>query len=220
MERLLDSLNSGCGIVCVIDNERCESRSRPRIGTKGELPGMFIMVSESVSGTYCGTLGIGGMGSRVIECRAADEDEGHCRWCLLVWLEWFDSDEAVLRRLDAPRRCGARGTLPKPDESPVRPTTLPISVEVRSMDMTPGPAEDRRSCLAGPAPSPAYLFVLRDMPEALEARLARPLPGPLGSLLESIVPLQTRECYSVRADPRAEQGGWCCGGKRARRQKM
>jgi hypothetical protein len=66
--------------VLVMDKDRCESLSpRPRVGTKGELPGKFIIVGESVSGTYCG---IGGGSSRVIEPRAADEDEGRCRWYL------------------------------------------------------------------------------------------------------------------------------------------
>jgi hypothetical protein len=45
---------------------------------------MFMMVGESVSGTYCGT---GSGSSRVIEPRAADEDEGRCRWCLFAGLE-------------------------------------------------------------------------------------------------------------------------------------
>jgi hypothetical protein len=63
-----------------MDNDRCVSLSpRPRVGTKGELPGKFITVGESVSATYCG---IGGGRSRVIEPRAADEDEGRCRWYL------------------------------------------------------------------------------------------------------------------------------------------
>jgi hypothetical protein len=85
MERWFDCLNSGCGIEFVIDNDRYESLSpRPRIGTRGELPGIFMMVGESVSGTYCGT---GGGSSRVIEPRAADDDEGRCRWCLCAGLE-------------------------------------------------------------------------------------------------------------------------------------
>jgi hypothetical protein len=106
-------------------------------------------------------------------------------------------EEAVLRRLDAPRRCEARGALPMP--SPIRPPRLPISVDVRSIDMTPGPTEERRSCLAGPPPSPAGLLVARDMTDRLEARLVRPLPGPgpLGSLLLSMLPLQLWEYYSV-----------------------
>lgn len=56
MERLLDSLASGCGLVFVMDMERCESRSARRgTGTRGELPGMLIVVGESVSAVYCGT---------------------------------------------------------------------------------------------------------------------------------------------------------------------
>jgi hypothetical protein len=153
---------------------------------------MFIMVGESVSGTYCG---IGGGSSRVIEPRAADEDEGRCRCFLFAGLEQLDMEEAVLRRLDAPRRCEARGTVPMP--SSIRPPRLPISVDVRSIDMTPGPAEERRSCLVRPPPSPAGLLVARDMAERLEARLVRPLTGPLGSLLLSMMPLQLRKCYSV-----------------------
>jgi hypothetical protein len=82
MERWLESLNSLCGIVFVIDNERFESLSPSlRVGTKGKLPGIFIMVGESVSGRYCGALD---MESRVIDCRAADEDEGPWRWCLFA----------------------------------------------------------------------------------------------------------------------------------------
>jgi hypothetical protein len=81
VERLAESLNSLCGIVFVIDNDRLESLSgRGRIDISGELPGMFIMVGESVSGRYCGMLGIG---SLVDECRAV-EDEGPCRWYLLA----------------------------------------------------------------------------------------------------------------------------------------
>jgi hypothetical protein len=83
-------------------------------------------------------------------------------------------EDAVLRRLDVPRRCEARDALPMP--SPMRPPRLPISVDVRSIDMTPG-AADRRSCPAGMPLSPAGLFVARDMAEKLEARLVRPLPG-------------------------------------------
>jgi hypothetical protein len=107
-------------------------------------------------------------------------------------------EDAVLRRLDVPRRCETRGALPMP--SPIKPPRLPISVEVRSIDMTPG-AADRRSCPAGPPPSPAGLFVARDMAEKLEVRLVRPLPGALrsrlGSLLLSMMPLQLWEYYSV-----------------------
>jgi hypothetical protein len=73
--------------------------------------------------------------------------------------------------------------------SPVRPPRLPISVEVRSMDMTP--AEARRSCFPGPTRSPSCLLVALDMADKLEARLLRPLGGPLGSLLLSMVLLQT-----------------------------
>jgi hypothetical protein len=110
-------------------------------------------------------------------------------------------DDAVLRRLDVPRRCEARGALPMP--SPMRPPRLPISVDVRSIDMTAGGAEgaDRCSWSACAPLSPAGLFVARDMPEKLEARLVRPLTGTLGSLLGSLllsmVPLQLWECYSV-----------------------
>jgi hypothetical protein len=78
----------------------------------------------------------------------AEEEEGHCRWCLLVRLELPDMEEAVESLLLAPRRCGARGPLPTPERFPVRPTRLPISVEVRSMDMTPG-ADARGSCSLG-----------------------------------------------------------------------
>jgi hypothetical protein len=84
VEWLAGSLNSLRGIVFVIDNDRLESLSgRARIEISGEVPGMFIMVGESVSGRYCGTLGIG---SRVDEWRA-EEDEGPCRWYLLAWPE-------------------------------------------------------------------------------------------------------------------------------------
>jgi hypothetical protein len=103
-----------------------------------------MMVGERVSATYCGP-----EGSRIEVRRGAEEDEGHCRWCLLAQLEVPDIDDAVESLLLAPRRCGALGTLPMPETSPVRPTTLPISVEVRSMDMTPG-ADARRSCLSVP----------------------------------------------------------------------
>jgi hypothetical protein len=41
--------------VCVIERERCPSRDRER-GKSGEDPGKFMIVGESVSGTYCGTL--------------------------------------------------------------------------------------------------------------------------------------------------------------------
>lgn len=133
-------------------------------------------MGESVSATYCGP-----DGSRIEERLGADEDEGHCRWCLLARLELPDMDEAVESLLLAPRRCGARGTLPMPERSPVRPTTLPISVVVRSMDMTPG-ADARRSCLSAP---PCGLYVARDMADRLDALLVRPLA--LGSRSESIV---------------------------------
>jgi hypothetical protein len=73
--------------------------------------------------------------------------------------------------------------------SPVKPPKLPISVEVRSIDMMPGP--ERRSCLVEPPPSPWTLPVARDMADKLEARLLRPLGGPLGSLLLSMTLLQT-----------------------------
>ena len=102
---------------------------------------MFIVVGESVSGTYCGTFE-----SRGTERRGAEEEEGYCRWCLLVPLELLESEEAVDNLLDAPRRCSARGLLPMPDMSPVMPARLPISVDVRSMDMTPG----ARSGLSAP----------------------------------------------------------------------
>jgi hypothetical protein len=111
---------------------------------RGDDPGRSMMVGERVSATYCGP-----EGSRIEVRRGAEEDEGHCRWCLLAQLEVPDIDDAVESLLLAPRRCGALGTLPMPETSPVRPTTLPISVEVRSMDMTPG-ADARRSCLSVP----------------------------------------------------------------------
>ena len=41
--------------MCVIERERCPSRDRER-GKSGEDPGKFMIVGESVSGTYCGTL--------------------------------------------------------------------------------------------------------------------------------------------------------------------
>lgn len=51
MDRLFDSLASECGLVFVMDMERCESLPpRRSTGTKGELPAMFIVVGESVSG--------------------------------------------------------------------------------------------------------------------------------------------------------------------------
>lgn len=124
-----------------MDSERCESLSR-ECGTSGEDPGMVIIVGESVSATNCGA-----WCSLVVERRAAEEDEGYCRWCLLARLELLERDDAVERRLDAPHLCGARAALPMPGKSPDKPTTLPISVEVRSMDMTPGPADERRSVL-------------------------------------------------------------------------
>lgn len=63
---------------------------------------------------------------------------------------------------------------------------MPISVEVRSMLMTP--VEDRGSFGAEPPASPGgLLLVARDMEERLDARLSRPLRMPLGSLLLSIV---------------------------------
>jgi hypothetical protein len=77
MERLLfESLKSGWRTECVIDSERCESRSRWRIGTMGELPGRFSIVGDSVSGMYCGTLGRGSSCSRGTDWRAADEEDG------------------------------------------------------------------------------------------------------------------------------------------------
>lgn len=103
-----------------------------------------MMVGERVSATYCGP-----DGSRIEVRRGAEEDEGHCRWCLLARLDVPDIDEVVESLLLASRRRGARGTLAMPEMSPIRPTTLPISVEVRSMDMTPG-ADARRSCLSAP----------------------------------------------------------------------
>jgi hypothetical protein len=72
--------------------------------------------------------------------------------------------------------------LPIPEKSPVRPTTSPISVEVRSMDITPGPPRGSflpmlYGCL------PVALL----MPDMLDARDVRPLPPPLGSRSLSIV---------------------------------
>jgi hypothetical protein len=150
---------------------------RCRVGIRGDEPGRCIIVGERVSATYCGP-----DGSRIEERRGAEEEEGYCRWCLLARLEVPDIEDVVDSLLLAPRRCGARGTLPRPERSPVRPTTLPISVDVRSMDMTPG-ADARRSCLSLPA---CCLYVARDTADRLDALLVRPLA--LGSRSVSIVP--------------------------------
>jgi len=142
---------------------------------------MFMSVGDRVSATYWGPMG---GGSRVLDQRAAEDDDGHWRWCLLARLEWLETEEAVESLLEAPRRCGARDRLPMPaDSPPVRPTTLPISVDVRSIDMTPGPAAERRSGLAvwcGKGPD------VRLMADILDAREVRP-PPPLGSRSLSIV---------------------------------
>jgi hypothetical protein len=51
MERFSETPNSRRGIVFVIDSDRLESLSGGGlVGSIGELPGMFIMVGESVSG--------------------------------------------------------------------------------------------------------------------------------------------------------------------------
>ena len=91
-------------------------------------------------------------------------------------------EEAMESRLLAPRRCGARCTPPKPEASPVAPMMLPISVDVRSMDMTPGA---RCSCLSAP---PWCLNVARDMADRFDVLLVRPLA--LGSRSASMpIPL-------------------------------
>ena len=156
----------------------------------GEDPGMCMTVGESVSAPYCGVLV-----SRVMERRAAVEEEGHCRWCLLARLELFESEDAVERRLEAPLRCGGRGALLMPGRSPVRPTIFPISVEVRSIDMTPGPADERRSGFP-PALYACWPVGLL-MADMLEARDVRPLP--LGSRSVSIELLSMR-AFSVKEE--------------------
>lgn len=90
-------------------------------------------------------------------------------------------DDAVESLLLVPRRCGARGTSPKSETSPVRPARLPISVVVRSMDMTPG-ADARRPCLSA---APLGLCAARDMADRFDALLVRPLP--LGSRSASMM---------------------------------
>jgi hypothetical protein len=102
----------------------------------------------------------------------------------------------VLSLLEAPRRCECRGAALKPERSPPYPTTLPISVDVRSIDWMPGGAVYRSSCR--PA-SPGCLLVAREAPDMLEARLLRPLTGPLASLLFSMALLQPSGRCSVRA---------------------
>ena len=53
----------------------------------GDDPGRSMMVGERVSATYCGP-----DGSRIEVRRGAEEDEGHCRWCLLARLDVPDID--------------------------------------------------------------------------------------------------------------------------------
>jgi hypothetical protein len=158
--------------------------------------GMSTIVGDSVSGVYVG------IASRIAEYLGADDDDGHCRCCLLVWFEWLDSDEAVLSLLEAPRRCGARGM---PDRlSPGMPTRFPISVEVRSIDEMA--VEASTSCL----PPPAATLDMRDRFDRFDARLVRPLTGPLGSLSVSIVPSRTR-------DGICRIWWWCSAGERGRK---
>lgn len=146
-DRGLDSLKVG-SVVVVSENDRWLPLL-PRFplwyaGARGDDPARSITAGERASVTYGGP-----GGSRVDDLRGADEDEGHCRWCLLAGLEVPDMDEAMESLLLAPRRCGARGTPPKPGPSPEAPMMFPISVEVRNMDMTPG-ADARDSCLSAP----------------------------------------------------------------------
>jgi hypothetical protein len=80
MERLAESPKSRCGFVFVMDSDRLESLSGGAlVGIIGELPGMFIMVGESVSGWCCGALYVG---SRA-ELRAVEDVEGRGRWLIL-----------------------------------------------------------------------------------------------------------------------------------------
>lgn len=106
---------------------------------------MFMTVGERVSGTYCGTL----LSRERLGLEEAEE--GQALW-VNVRLEAFDRDDAVLRRDVIPVRREPRGIML--EESPASPPRLPISVEVRSIEATPG-AEDRRSCCFAPGPAPA-----------------------------------------------------------------
>jgi len=156
---------------------------------------MSIIVGDSMSWAYVG------VASRIAECLGADDDDGHCRCCLLAWFEWLDNDEAVLSLLEAPRRCGGRGM---PERlSPGMPTRFPISVEVRSIDEMA--AEASTSCLA----PPAAMLDMRDRLDRFDARLVRPLTGPLGSLSMSIVPPPTRGAMC--------RMWWCSAGERGRK---
>jgi hypothetical protein len=147
------------------------------VGTKGDDPGMFITVGERVSAMYCGMFC-----SRPMEYRGAEDDEGYRGWCLLVRPEWLDTDEVVDILLDAPRRCALPGMLLTPDMRFVRPWRLPISVEVRSIDVTPGPADEKRSDLGAPW---GFLPDVRLIADILEARDVR--PPPFGSRSDSIM---------------------------------
>jgi len=173
--------SSGCGVEFVMDTERCESRSCAPTGPIGELKGGPVVEGGILSDGYMGTLARGRY-SRFIDWRGADDDEGHCWcwcwcWCRRGWLEWLETDDAVLSLLEAPRRWWPwRDVL----MSPERLSTLPISVDVRSIDWMPRGAEGMSSFPM--LPSPACLFVMRETPDMLEARLVRPLTGPLGSL--------------------------------------
>jgi hypothetical protein len=96
----LEARKAGCGIEFVIDDDRFEYKSRRfGYGTDGELL-ESMMEGESVSATYCDPVGIGGIGSRV-GFRAVDEDEGRCRCCRLVCVEYADVLDVVLIRLPA-----------------------------------------------------------------------------------------------------------------------
>jgi hypothetical protein len=136
---------------------------------------MSMRVGERVSATYWGP------DASRDEGRIADDDEGHFRYCLFARLEVPDMEEAVDSLLLTLLRDGARGMVSPPGRSPVRPARLPISVVVRSIDMTPG-ADKGRSCLPVPL---ECLWVALDLADMLDALLVRPLA--FGSRSVSIV---------------------------------
>ena len=105
-----------------------------------------------------------------------------------------DAFESLLLTL---LRDGARGMVSPPGRSPVRPARLPISVVVRSIDMTPG-ADERRSCFPVP---PECLGGALDLADKLDVLLVRPLA--FGSRSASIMGEPTAlpgDCLGIGKD--------------------
>lgn len=90
-------------LVWVIDLERLPSSRCLERGTNGEDPGRFMIVGDSVSGTYCGMLLLRG-----IECRAGGGAPGQTFCCAEVRLdsrrELLECEDPVDMRELAPLR--------------------------------------------------------------------------------------------------------------------